>query len=255
MYAAGIALGLSVVVPYARQRGLKVEDVSAVAWGTGVAALVGGRLYYIVQTNPSWYLAHPVQIFAVWQGGMAFYGALFFGAPAVILLARRRHLHAGALLDTAALFAPLSQAVGRIGNVINGDIVGYPSALPWATVYINPHNRFVRLGVAFQPAAAYELLFSLVLFGVLWRWRDRAWPPGTLCYLYLVLYAVGQFVLFYGRANALVAFDLRQAQLTSIVVVVVVVPLLIRALRGASGAGHPANAPLQAPPKSRNPDG
>ena len=231
MYAAGILLGLLIVVPYARRRGLQSDDIGAIAWGTGLAALVGGRLYYIAQTDPGFYLVHPAQIVAVWQGGMAFYGALLLGTPTAIVLARRRGLRAGVVLDIAALFAPLSQAVGRIGNVINGDIVGYPSSLPWATIYTSRDNAFVRLGVAYQPAAAYELLFGLGLFGLLWRWRYRAWPPGTLFLLYVVLYAAGQFVLFFWRANTIVAFDLKQAQLTSVVVFVMALPVLFGFLR------------------------
>jgi phosphatidylglycerol:prolipoprotein diacylglycerol transferase len=130
------------------------------------------------------------------------------------------------LLDAAALCAALGQAVGRVGNLINGDVVGYPSSLPWATVYTNAHT-FARPGVPYEPAAAYELLFDLVLFGVLWWGRPHFRRAGTLFLLYLVLYAAGQFLLFYRRDNPLVALDLKQAQLTSLVVLAVALPVLL----------------------------
>src|SRR6185312_10519183 len=115
------------------------------------------------------------------QGGMAFYGAIFLGVPVLLLLAYQQRVPLGVALDCVALFAPLSQAVGRIGNIINGDIIGYPSTLPWATAYANPHNTFVRplcappyTGcTAYQPAGAYELISSAILFALLWRLRKR----------------------------------------------------------------------------------
>jgi phosphatidylglycerol:prolipoprotein diacylglycerol transferase len=185
----------------------------------------------VAQTDPAWYLAHPGQILAAWQGGMAFYGAIFLGVPALVVLSRHRRLPVWTLLDGVALFAPLAQAVGRAGNIINGDVVGYPSTLPWATRYTNPHT-FAHPGVAYAPAAAYELVFSLLLFAVLWKVRGKGWPPGTLFLLYLTLYASGQFVLFFWRENAVVALGLKQAQLTSLVVLAVSIPALLYRLHG-----------------------
>ncbi|GAC1433537.1 MAG: prolipoprotein diacylglyceryl transferase [Chloroflexota bacterium] len=245
LYAAGVALGLRVALPYARERGIPSDDAVAVAWGTGLAALLGGRLYFVAQTRPDWYLAHPTAILATWQGGMAFYGALALGAPTLVVLAHLRHLPVGVLLDAAALLATLGQAIGRIGNLINGDVVGYPSTLPWATIYTNPH-AFTRTGIAYDPVAAYEFLFALALFGILWRLRHGTAAGGTLFLLYVVLYAAGQFVLFYRRDNPLVALNLKQAQLTSLAVLAVGTPFLIRRWlrpsRSAPGRGsNPAS--------------
>jgi phosphatidylglycerol:prolipoprotein diacylglycerol transferase len=131
-------------------------------------------------------------------------------------------------LDAAAVFIPLAQSFGRIGNLVNGDILGYPSTLPWATEYTNPNNTFVPSHhVAYQPAAAYELLFSLGLFAIIWALRDRLRTPGTLFTTWLVAYSIGQFFLFFGRANSAVLLGLKQAQLTAIFVVAVAVPLYL----------------------------
>jgi len=246
MYAAGIAVGLTVVGRYARQQGITGQVLGELAWGTGLAALLGGRLYYVAQTRREWYLAHPLRVLAAWDGGMAFYGALFAGAPVLALLAHRRGVSPWRALDVAALFAPLAQAVGRVGNLINGDVVGYPSALPWATAYTNS-GSFAVHGVAYQPAAAYELLFSLALFALLWRLRGWDQAPGSLFALYVCLYAGGQFVLFYWRDNPLLALGLKQAQLTSLAVLAAAGPLLwwrIRRIREAQpDSGRPGAAP------------
>lgn len=232
MYALGLGLALWVIRPVAAQRGIPREALYSLFWGVTIAGLLGGRLYFVVQNNPGSYLAHPSRILAFWNGGMAFYGAIFLGVPALYLLCRVYRVPFRTALDVAALFAPLAQAVGRIGNVINGDIVGYPSTLPWATAYGNAH-AFARPlcrppythCVAFQPAAIYELLCSLGLFAVLWALRDRSWPRGIPFLLYLAVYSLGQLVIFAWRANVLVLGPFKQAQITALVVLVALAPI------------------------------
>ena len=222
MYVVGIAIGLLVMFPYARRLGLKDDAVWNIFWGTAIAALVGGRLYYILQSDPGSYIKNPGDILAFWQGGMAYFGAIFLGVPVLLLLARQQGVPLGLALDCVAILAPLAQALGRIGNIINGDVVGYPSGLPWATVYTNPHT-FAPLNQAVQPAGAYELLFSLGLFAILWPLRFRLQPAGLLFILYLSLYCAGQFVLFIWRDNPISALNLKQAQITAIAVLALTV--------------------------------
>lgn len=226
MYVVGITAGLSVGLRYAARYGIDRDLAYEIFWPVLIASLIGGRLYYVVQSNFGWYLQHPLQILATWEGGMAFYGAVFLGGLAAYIVCRLKSVSFGRVLDTAALFIPLAQAFGRIGNIINGDIIGYSSTLPWATRYTNPSNTFVPSHtLAYQPAAAYELLFSLALFGLIWGLRDRFRVPGTLFELWLVLYSIGQFLLFFGRRNVIVLFDLKQAQLTAVAVIVLSLPL------------------------------
>ena len=217
MYVIGIAVGVLILQPYARRRGVTSDQVWNIFWGVAIAALVGGRLYYVLQSDPGSYIKHPGDIFAFWQGGMAFYGAIFLGVPVLLLLARQQGVALGVALDCVAVFAPLAQAVGRIGNIINGDIVGYPSTLPWSTIYTNP-NSFAPLNTPVQPAGAYELLFGLALFAVIWPLRFRVHPAGMLFVLYLSIYSVGQFFLFIWRDNPIVLFNLKQGQVTAIIV-------------------------------------
>ncbi|HZS86015.1 MAG TPA: prolipoprotein diacylglyceryl transferase [Chloroflexota bacterium] len=242
MYAVGLGLALWVTAPIAERRGTPREVIYTIFWSVTIAGLIGGRLYYVVQNDPLAYLSHPERILALWEGGMAFYGAIFLGVPALYLLARLHRVPFLPLLDTVAIFAPLAQAVGRIGNIINGDIVGYPSTLPWATAYANP-GAFVRplcrppyTGcTAFQPAAAYELLFSLGLFAVMWQLRRRNWPAGLQFVLYLALYSIGQLVIFTWRDNVLVLGPLKQAQVTALVVLAALVPIALYVLEAGRG--------------------
>jgi len=219
MYVVGITAGLQIAIPYASRFGISREVAYELFWPVLIAGLVGGRLYYVVQSNLGSYLRHPQNILATWEGGMAFYGAVILGTPALYVMCVRKGVSFGRAMDAAALFIPLAQGFGRIGNIINGDILGYPSSLPWATQYTNPHNTFVPShAVAYQPAAAYELLFTAGLFALIWALRNRFRVTGTVFLVWLVVYSIGQFVLFFGRANVVVLVGLKQAQMTAIII-------------------------------------
>src|ERR1700726_4038084 len=125
MIAIGLYAGIQVGLREATRRGISRDQVMNVALLAAVLGIIGGRLYYVVQNNPSFYVHHPAEIIAVWQGGMAFFGAIFGGALAIVISAWRWHMPFWSLLDVGALGLAVGQTIGRIGNIINGDIVGY----------------------------------------------------------------------------------------------------------------------------------
>jgi phosphatidylglycerol:prolipoprotein diacylglycerol transferase len=226
-YAAAIAVGWMVGTRYLQSRGIRESQLGGLGVWAVIIGLVAGRLYYVVQSGLGYYLTHPLHIFAFWEGGMAFYGAVFAVPIAIAVFCWKLHLPLWTVLDGAALFAAIGQTIGRIGNIVNGDIVGYPSNLPWAVRYTNPHSLAPVRGLAYQPAAAYELVFSLALYGFLLWLVKRRLRAGTLIILYVGVYAVGQFLIFFLRDNVVIAAGLKQAQLTSLAVLVVGVPLLV----------------------------
>ncbi len=229
-YAVAILVGLQVALPYAERHGIPRAKTSWIAFWSVVAGLIGGRLFYDLQSGALYYLTHPGQIFAFWNGGMAFFGAIFLTSATMLFMAWREKVNFWILLDAAAFFAAVGQPIGRIGNIINGDILGYPSNLPWATAYTNPHTFAPRLGVAYQPAAAYEALLILMVLGLLIYLRRRHVPDGWVGITYIILYPITQIGLFFLRNPVnvpIIAFGLKQAQLTSIGVLVIGVPVLI----------------------------
>ena len=165
---------------------------------------------------------------------MAFYGAIFGGVAAIAYVCWRRKIDFWRVLDMAAIFAVVGQSFGRIGNIINGDILGYATNLPWGFVYVNPNSFAPERGVAYQPAALYELLFNIVFFAVLWRLRFRFKTSGMLFATWLAGYSIGQFLLFFVRDNVVLYFGLKQAQLTAIVVLLACIPLVLY-LRSRNG--------------------
>ncbi|MHB1131062.1 MAG: prolipoprotein diacylglyceryl transferase [Chloroflexota bacterium] len=226
MYIVGIAVGFRVALSYARERGLREDDLWDVLLPAAVAGLVGARLYYVLQQPLEPFLAEPWRILATWEGGMAFYGAVFAVSLTLVVFARRRRLSLWKVLDVGAIFAVIGQAFGRVGNIINGDILGAPSDLPWAFVYAHPNFFAPDHNIPYQPAALYELIFNLVFFALLWSWRRRFRRDGLLFVVYLMGYSLGQFFLFFLRTEPLVALGLKQAQLTALVVLAAALVLL-----------------------------
>ncbi len=172
------------VLPYATRRGIpKVVAEKITVW-TIIFGLLGGRLYYVVQQPNLWnhYVLDPINIIAFWQGGMAFFGAIMVGFATLAICAWRYGYNPWIALDGGVLFAVVGQPIGRIGNIINGDILGAPSTLPWATAYTNPNailQSCCRLGVPYQPAAAYEALGTIIIGVILYLWLRRNPRAGT----------------------------------------------------------------------------
>jgi phosphatidylglycerol:prolipoprotein diacylglycerol transferase len=250
-YAVAFLVGFRLVVPFLAARGVTEKDSNDLVWINIGIGLLGARLYYdIQQPNFRDFLSHPLRLIAVWEGGMAFFGALIACLLTVVVFAYRRRLSIWLLLDAGALFATLPQAIGRIGNIINGDILGAPSRLPWAVRYTSP-NTFAPHGdpsIAYQPANAYELLAALLLFGIVLlvlRARPR---HGTAGIVYVAGYAVSQFLVFFLRATEpTILGGLKQAQLTAVVILVVVVPLLLVLRQRFPGAWAPRAVAEPAP--------
>jgi phosphatidylglycerol:prolipoprotein diacylglycerol transferase len=227
-YVVAFVVGTWLASRHLERRGVPRSVSSDIAFWTIVFGLIGARLYYVVQSGWWWYLTHPLHIFAIWEGGMAFFGAIFAALIVLIVMARRHHINFWDLLDAGVLFAAVGQPIGRLGNVMNGEILGPPSDLPWAIRYTNPASMAPHLGVAYQPANLYEALGTLLILGVLLYLRRRGVASGVLGLTYLVLYPVSQLILFYWRTDyetPAILWGLKQAQLTSLVMLATVVPL------------------------------
>ena len=147
----------------------------------------------------------------------------------------------------------VGQPIGRLGNVINGDILGSPSTLPWATAHTNIH-AVLQPGfdvctpahcIAYQPAAVYEAIGTILIGVLLFALRRRGARPGALVVSYVALYAVSQIVIFEWRASEpAVLFGLKQAQVTGLVALVVFAPLLFAVWRRTSRSDVPVEPSL-----------
>lgn len=241
-YVVGILMGLWFIGRYTARKGISQDQVYSVLWWCVIAGVIGGRLYFVVQ-QPDLvqdYLLQPWHILATWEGGMAFFGAIFLVVPVLFWRALRMRLNPLVMLDAGALFAACGQIFGRFGNLVNGDITGYQSTLPWSTVYDNPNSwacpNVATCHVPLQPAAFYELLLNVLMIAVLLILARRYRKPGALMATYLFGYTITQFTIFFARANIVVSlgpldWGLKQAQWTSIIVFILLIPITIFFMR------------------------
>ena len=160
-----------------------------------------------------------------------------FGAiGASLIYTKRKGLPFPRVADLIAPAIPIAGAIGRIPCGLDGMDYGTPSSLPWSVVYTNPNSFAPTDGVPRHPDQYYELLGDLVIAWVLLKLRPRL-PEGATFYLYLTLFAVLRFALFFVRGNVpIVAFGLKNAQLTSVAILAVAIPALASRLRRARPA-------------------
>jgi phosphatidylglycerol---prolipoprotein diacylglyceryl transferase len=173
------------------------RDVEDLLFLGVVGVIVGGRLGYCLFYKPGYYLANPLEIFFVWQGGMSFHGGMLGVIVSQWWFARSRHKPFWEVMDFIAPCVPTGLAAGRIGNFINGELWGRPAdaSLPWAMVF--PHSGS---SIARHPSQLYQfLLEGLLLFVILWLYARKERKQGQVAAVFLVGYGVFRFAAEYFR--------------------------------------------------------
>ncbi|MET0205253.1 MAG: prolipoprotein diacylglyceryl transferase [Casimicrobiaceae bacterium] len=197
MYLVGFALFVILGKRRARQNmltGWRTQDVDDMLLYGVFGVILGGRLGYVLFYNPLYYLAHPLEIFSVWQGGMSFHGGFLGVLVALYFFARSRRKRWLDVTDFVAPLVPLGLAAGRLGNFLNGELWGRVTDVPWAMVFpqVGPEPR--------HPSQLYQFgLEGVLLFVVLWIYTQRRRPLGAASGLFLVGYGVCRFVAEYAR--------------------------------------------------------
>lgn len=177
--------------------GLQGQTLQNLILNIAIGLVVGARIGYIIFyqfENYIYYITNPLEIIAVWNGGMSFHGGLLGALLAGILFCRRNKLPFFHVADILIVTAPVGLAFGRIGNFINGELFGRPSTVPWAMIFPGggPLSR--------HPSQLYEaLLEGIVLFGFLWLLKDRMKRPGMMVCLFLAGYGALRFFVEFFR--------------------------------------------------------
>lgn len=160
-----------------------------------LGVVVGGRLGYVLFYKPGYYLSNPIEIFYLWQGGMAFHGGLLGVIVVMLLFARKHGTSFFTVADFIAPLIPLGLGAGRLGNFINGELWGRPTDVPWAMVFPGSGD-----GLARHPSQLYELgLEGLVLFVILWWFSSKPRPTGQVSALFLMGYGGFRFLVEFTR--------------------------------------------------------
>ncbi len=206
--------------------GLAKERIYFLAPWAILGGIIGARLVHVIDYW-SFYSANPGAILAIWQGGLAIWGGILGGTLAALIFARISGFPFAPIADQSALGLILAQAIGRIGDIINGEHFSTATGLPWGVIYTHPNSPAYGRPPT-HPAVAYELLMDLFIFGILWKLRGRIRPDGSLFLLYLILYSVGRFFLSFLRLDSATVFlSLSQPQWICLLVLAAAVPLMV----------------------------
>jgi phosphatidylglycerol:prolipoprotein diacylglycerol transferase len=173
-----VAFVLVIVLGRVRARrnmltGWRAHDVDDMLFYGVFGVILGGRLGYVLFYKPLYYLEHPLEIVAVWQGGMSFHGGMLGVLVALWLYARKRNKRWLDVTDFVAPLVPLGLAAGRLGNFINGELWGRPTNADWGMIFPQVDN------LARHPSQLYQFaLEGLLLFAILWTFANRPRPMG-----------------------------------------------------------------------------
>ena len=176
---------------------LNVEQLDDLLFYGMLGVIIGGRLGQVLFYEPGYYFSHPLEIIAVWKGGMSFHGGFLGVLIALGLWARKQHLNWFDITDFIAPLVPLGLAAGRIGNFINGELWGRvaDASLPWAMIFPQSGDMQPR-----HPSQLYHVgLEGLSLFVILWLYSSKDRPRGAISGVFLIGYGCFRFITEYFR--------------------------------------------------------
>ena len=237
-YAIMIMIGVVAASFLAQREAYRRGQNGALVWDLLVwvliAGIIGARIWHILTPSPSaiaqglttqYYLTHPLEAIAIWNGGLGIFGAVAGGALALFFFARRRHLSMLLWLDILAPTVALGQAIGRWGNFFNQELYGAPSNLPWA-IYIDPQHRlpgFENMAY-YHPLFLYESLWNLAnVFFLLWlahRFSTRL-KSGDIFLVYMITYPFARFMLEFLRLDSSELVGINDNQALALILLII----------------------------------
>ena len=250
MTFVGVAVAVWLVARWGGREGMTVDSIYSVAVWAIIGGVIGARILHVIDFWDEVYKDDLISVFSVWSGGIAIYGAIiggFIGGALYIMIrnsswflgiwrtvfpfmgeAHKANLPGiGRLADVTAPALLIGQAIGRVGDVINGEHFAKVTELPWGVIYTHPNSPGIFRPPT-HPAVGYELLFDLALFVAIWPLRNRLRTKGMFFALYLASYSIGRFFISFLREEFNEYFGaLNEAQVVAIIVVLVTVPLLV----------------------------
>ena len=257
MYALAFLIGIYIAKKMAKEKKFDEKIIDDYAFVAIISGLIGGRLYYVL-FNLDYYLTYPMEIPAVWHGGMAIHGGIIGGIIGTLIYGKIKRINPLILGDYAAAPFILGQAIGRFGNLMNGEIHGvptftplsvifnlkpkfaewyeyyqslpliekakFPDLVPWGIVFplSSPAgNEFPNL--ALHPAMIYELILNFIGFCIIWfllRKKENK-PLGYLWWSYIIIYSVNRIIVSFFRAEDLMLLGMRAPHLVSLIMIII----------------------------------
>ncbi len=240
LFASGFVFGYYLMRRIFRNEGLTDATLDRLTVYVAVATIVGARLGHCLFYEPEYYLARPLEILKVWHGGLASHGAAIAIPISLWLFARKEKKPFIWALDRVVIVVALAGALIRLGNLMNSEIYGVETTLPWGFVFLRNGENAPK-----HPTQIYEALAYLTIFGILMRiyWKNLGkQKPGLLFGLFLILVFGFRFFVEYVKEDQ-VAFEagmkLNMGQWLSIPFVMIGIAILVWAYKY-----KPAPAPV-----------
>lgn len=199
LFALGFAFGYIIMLKFFKKEHIPVKLLDQLTTYMVIATVVGARLGHCLFYEPAYYLSRPLEIFKIWQGGLASHGAALGILLAVYIFARKNKVSYWWVIDRIAVVTALAGFFIRMGNLMNSEIFGRPTTLPWGFIYTNAGDPVQRLQPR-HPTQIYEGLAYLLIFVILMiiYYRKNGKPrEGSLISLFLLLiFGVRFFIEF-----------------------------------------------------------
>ena len=221
----GIMLAIYYVVYRAKQNGISFDDILDYALVTVPLAVIGARIYYVI-FNPYGYDSF-YDIIAIWNGGLAIYGAIIVGAICVFTVSKVKKIKFMVMADCTVPAVMLGQLIGRWGNFMNGEAFGAETTLPWRMGVCNQITHFQTIYV--HPTFLYESLWNLLGFIIINIFYKKKKFNGEIMLWYFTWYGIGRAFIETLRTDSLYlgSTDIRVSSLLGALCFVLLMPLLI----------------------------
>ena len=220
----GILLAMYLASSEGDRKGMPQDFILDLAFWTVPIAILGARAYYVL-FELGYYLENPGQIFQIWNGGLAIYGALLTGALVVYFFTKKKNVPVMLTLDVLAPGVLIAQSLGRWGNFINQEAHGAAVTREFLEGLFLPEfiiNQMNIKGTYYHPTFLYESLWSLIGYALIvyLRRRPNLLREGEVFFSYIIWYAFGRFFIEGMRTDSLYLFaNIRVSQLLSIILI------------------------------------
>ena len=211
IYAFSFILTYLFIKKLSKERDIKFkkDDLDLFIFHLALFVVIFARLFYVVFYNLGFYLSNPLQILAIWHGGMSFHGGLVGAFLAAFYFCKKRNINFLKFADILTIPASLALFLGRIGNFLNGELYGRITNLPWAV-------KFPNIDGFRHPSQVYEAFKNLFIFIVLYNFKGKNKPDGYLFALFLILYSIFRFLIEFVREPEIYFGFLTMGQLLTI---------------------------------------
>ncbi len=214
-----IIVGLWISSKEANRKGLDPSLVQNLAFYALFGGIVGARIYFVLFSDPGYFLQNPWQVLAIWRGGIGVIGALLGGVLVAVWYCRRKKISFLRFADTLAPGIPLGQTIGQFACLLNGDSYGRPTNLPWAITYTDSRS-LAPLNVPLHPIEIYEMVAYFLVFLLVWLTRQKYRTDGFAFFTYLAGYGIARFSVEFFRGNpAMFGLGIPAAHVFSVIII------------------------------------